>query len=70
MSKTVGVLISLLCIFGIIGCGYHFIGQSEVLSGIHTVAIPYFENDSYEPGLERYMTEALVNEFVKSKTVS
>ena len=70
MGKKASILISLLCIFGLTGCGYHFIGQSEVLSEIHTIAIPYFENETYEPGLERYMTEALVNEFVRSRTVS
>lgn len=68
MTKT-RVLIALLCIFGLAGCGYHFIGQSEVLSGIRSIAIPYFANESYEPGLERYMTEALVDEFVKSRIV-
>ena len=67
MGKKASILISLLCIFGLTGCGYHFIGQSEVLSEIHTIAIPYFENETYEPGLERYMTEALVNEFVRSR---
>ena len=53
------------------GCGYHFIGQgNEVLSGIHYIAIPYFANKSYEGGLERYVTEALVDEFVKSRMFS
>ena len=53
------------------GCGYHFIGQnSEVLSGINSIAIPYFENKTYQSGLERYVTEALVDEFVKSRTIA
>ena len=53
------------------GCGYHFIGEnSEVLSGITAIAIPYFENKTYQSGLERQVTEALVDEFVKSRTVS
>jgi citrate lyase gamma subunit len=56
--------------FGLTGCGYHFIGQeSGVLSGIRSIAVPYFVNKSFEPGLERYVTEALVDEFVKSKFV-
>jgi outer membrane lipopolysaccharide assembly protein LptE/RlpB len=55
---------------GLAGCGYHFIGrESGALSGIHTIAIPYFINKSFEPGLERYVTEALVDEFVKSRFV-
>ena len=61
----------LLCIFLLPGCGYHFIGQgNEALSGIHYIAIPYFANKSYEGGLERYVTEALVDEFVKSRMYS
>jgi len=70
MGKKARIIFLLLFFVGLVGCGYHFIGSSDVLSGIHSIAIPYFENKSYEPGLERYMTEALVNEFVKSRTVS
>lgn len=71
MIKKGMTVLSLLFIFGIAGCGYHFIGQeSEVLSGIHSIAIPYFANKSFEAGLERYLTEALVDEFVKSRTIS
>ncbi len=70
MGKKARIIISLLCIFGLIGCGYHFIGQSDVLTGIHSIAVPYFANESFEPGLERYMTDALVDEFVKSRIVS
>ena len=61
----------LLWVFLLPGCGYHFIGQeNEVLSGIHYIAIPYLANKTYEGGLERYVTEALVDEFVKSRTYS
>ena len=70
MGKKASIIISLLCIFGLTGCGYHFIGQSDVLTGIHSIAVPYFANESFEPGLERYMTDALVDEFVKSRIVS
>jgi len=70
MAKKELTILYLLFILGIAGCGYHFIGQeSEVLSGIHSIAIPYFSNKSYEAGLERYLTEALVDEFVKSRMV-
>jgi outer membrane lipopolysaccharide assembly protein LptE/RlpB len=59
-----------ILVVSLAGCGYHFIGQeSGVLSGIHSIAIPYFVNKSFEPGLERYVTEALVDEFVKSKFI-
>jgi len=69
--KHAGATIAVLLLFGLAGCGYHFIGQeSGVLAGIDSIAIPYFANKSFEPGLERYMTEALVDEFVKSKFIS
>jgi hypothetical protein len=65
------VVFSILCIVGATGCGYHFIGQkSEILSGIRSIAIPYFANKSYEAGLERILTEALVDEFVKSRMIA
>jgi outer membrane lipopolysaccharide assembly protein LptE/RlpB len=71
MIKKELTLLYILFIFSVAGCGYHFIGQqSEILSGIHSIAIPYFDNESYEAGLERYLTESLVDEFVKSKIIS
>ena len=71
MVRTFFSCAILLWIFIFPGCGYHFIGQGNaVLSGIHYIAIPYFANKSYEGGLERYVTEALVDEFVKSRTYS
>jgi len=60
-----------LLLAGLAACGYHFIGQgSEVLAEVRSIAIPYFVNKSYEPGLERYVTEALVDEFVKSRIIA
>ena len=64
-------ILFLLFILGLAGCGYHFIGQeSEVLSGINAIAVPYFSNKSYEARLERYLTESLVDEFVKSRMIA
>lgn len=71
MAKRTFLLI--LFFFGALqpGCGYHFIGEnSEILSGINAIAIPYFENETYQSGLERQVTEALVDEFVKSRTIA
>ena len=69
MKRGVAATVAIV-MFGLTGCGYHFIGQeSGVLSGIHSIAVPYFVNKSFEPGLERFVTEALVDEFVKSKFV-
>ena len=66
-AKTI-IIFFLLFTLAPVGCGYHFIGQeSEVLSGIRSIAIPYFSNESFEARLERYLTESLVDEFVKSR---
>ncbi len=70
-DKGYRITFLLLFILGLSGCGYHFIGQeSEVLSGINAIAIPYFSNKSYEARLERYLTESLVDEFVKSRMIA
>ena len=70
MFKTRVLLSIFLFVFASSGCGYHFINQkSDILSGIDSIAIPYFSNNSYQSGLERYLTEALVNEFVKSRII-
>ena len=71
MVKRIAVFILFLFCGLQNGCGYHFIGEnSEVLSGITAIAIPYFENKTYQSGLERQVTEALVDEFVKSRTIA
>lgn len=70
VKKTLTASI-VLCWLSLPSCGYHFIGQrSGMLADINAIAIPYFENKSFEVGLERYVTEALVDEFVKSKILA
>jgi len=50
------------------GCGYHFVGEgSSLLKEIHSIAIEYLDNRTFEPGLEAIFTEAIVDEFIKSR---
>jgi outer membrane lipopolysaccharide assembly protein LptE/RlpB len=50
------------------GCGYHFLGKGKgTLGEVKTIAIPYFVNKTFEPGIDRIFTDALVNEFVESR---
>ena len=71
MLRKVLILFLGAILFGSAGCGYHFIsGESDVLSGVSSIAIPYFTNKTYEAGLERFLTEALIDEFVKSRMVA
>jgi len=50
------------------GCGYHFLKRGGgPLRDFKTIAISYFINKTYEPGIDRIFTDALVNEFVESR---
>ncbi len=47
------------------GCGYHVAGKSNSLpAGIHTIAIPAFENRTTRYRVEQRLTEATVHEFL------
>ena len=53
--------ISCLC-----SCGYHFADKSGGLpSDIKTVAIPFFVNKTFEPAIENFFTNALIDEFIR-----
>lgn len=66
--KTHVLFLSLLCLVLSAGCGYRLARPSNpVLEDVHTIAIPYFKNNSFEPGLEAIFTNAFVNEFVASR---
>lgn len=47
------------------GCGYHFSGEGAgPKPGLKTIAIPVFENNTSEPGLEARFASALRREFI------
>ena len=47
-------------------CGYHIAGKANTLpETIHVIAIPPFENGSTEYKIEQYMTQAVVQEFIR-----
>ncbi len=48
-------------------CGYRMARfDNPELAGISTIAIPYFENKTYEPGLDAIFTYACVNKFIST----
>lgn len=47
------------------GCGYKLVRYSGALGDVRRVAIHTLENDSYEPGLDLVVTDALVREFLR-----
>ncbi|MEI6128196.1 MAG: LptE family protein [Pseudomonadota bacterium] len=50
------------------GCGYRLArSDNPLLSSMHTIAVPYFKNKTFEPEAEKIFTYAFVNEFVESK---
>jgi len=50
------------------GCGYRLARfDNPALDNITTIAIPYFQNKSYEPGVDAIFTHAFVNKFVENK---
>jgi len=51
------------------GCGYALVRTGGSLGGVHSVAIPTLRNDSWEPGAEYVVAEALRQEFLRRKAV-
>jgi hypothetical protein len=40
--------------------------DNPALEGMATIAIPYFENKTYEPGLDALFTYAFINKFIET----
>lgn len=61
-----------LVVFSSIGCGgYRWAPEyNQLPAGIHTVAIPLFKNNTYESNIEAYVTNALMNEFIRNQQFS
>jgi hypothetical protein len=51
------------------GCGYSLVGYSAGFDDIRTVAIVTFENDSFVPGVEYVVSDALRREFLRRGAV-
>ena len=50
-------------------CGYKFIDYSEPIAGLGSVAVQTFKNESYEPGVEFVVADALRREFLRRGAV-
>ncbi|MBD3306428.1 hypothetical protein GF339_08515 [candidate division KSB3 bacterium] len=55
-----------ICLLGLIlsGCGYTLVGQGSLPDHIETIAIPTFENETLEEGVEEIITRAVIDEYV------
>jgi hypothetical protein len=62
-------LLGLLLLAGT-SCGYRLEGEGFSPSpSIRSIAIPTFTNETYEPGIETIVTNALLKEFIKDRRV-
>ncbi len=52
------------------GCGYKMVGKETHLPpGIRSLAIPTFENQTFEPGVEVPFTQGFLREFIQDQRV-
>ncbi len=55
----------LLLLLSLAGCGYHSGLRSEITSSDHAIAIPIFENATFEPLLEKRVSESFKETFLR-----
>ncbi|TNF48479.1 MAG: hypothetical protein EP304_05970, partial [Deltaproteobacteria bacterium] len=62
-------LMAIFFVLVIAGCGYHVPGSSDTWVGgdARTLYVQLFDNQTVEPYLENYMTDALIAELSKSR---
>lgn len=65
MRPLSGVLVVAL----LLGCGYRPVRYAAGLGDVRSLAIRTLENDSYEPGVEYVVSEALRREFLRRGAV-
>ena len=49
------------------GCSYRFSGTGELPSGMVRIFVSVIENNTAEPGIENYLTDDVINEFILRK---
>jgi outer membrane lipopolysaccharide assembly protein LptE/RlpB len=60
-----GALLVVLCAWLVAGCGYAFVRYDGGLGEVRSVAVDTPRNDSYEPGVEFVVADALRREFLR-----
>lgn len=62
--------ITLVAILLATGCGYQMVGKETHLPpGVHSLAIPTFVNQTFEPGIEVPFTQGFLREFIQDRRV-
>ena len=62
---TILLLIGLLPVLW--GCSYRFSGTGSLPSGITRIYVSVIENKTSDAGIEKYITDDLINEFIHEK---
>jgi outer membrane lipopolysaccharide assembly protein LptE/RlpB len=63
--------LSMVCLVLLVACGYQMVGkETHVPAGLHSIAVPTFRNQTYEPGIEVPFTQAFLREFILDRRVS
>lgn len=58
----------IFCLVLLVACGYQMVGkETHVPSGVNSIAIPTFKNETFEPGIEIAFTQAFLNEFIQDR---
>jgi hypothetical protein len=66
-AKKLCVMSAVLLCLVVSACGYRLARfDNPELEGFSTIAVPYFQNKSYEPGIDAIFTYAFVNKFIET----
>jgi outer membrane lipopolysaccharide assembly protein LptE/RlpB len=69
MKRILFVLLTSIALFWLSGCGYTLVGQGSLPKHIKTIAIPVFENETLEEGIEEVITQAIIDVYVRGGKV-
>jgi len=63
-------LLPILLMVLVWGCGYQMVGkETHVPSGLTSIAIPTFVNQTFEPGIEALVTQGFLKEFIRDRRI-
>ncbi len=66
--RSIAALLALTAV-ALAGCGYRFVRYGGGLGDVKSVSIRALRNETYEPGVERVVSEALRREFLRRGAV-
>lgn len=66
MKQHISIILALILIFPVSGCGYRFASAGEAMDReIKTVYIDTFRNHTSEAQVENYLRNAFINQFIR-----